>query len=164
VRAIEGHRRERVTGVAASTGTTVLRAAAVVVDGGAIAIVDRAALGPARLVRDLELLGATPLCEDRLTIEARGAASVCARADGWTLPLHVVFVLERGRAPFSVERTYDAVSLFDATIDPGDGGAEWLLRQFGTCMTVTRVARLLEARIPEGMGSGEVATHLLAAV
>jgi hypothetical protein len=163
VRAIEGHRRERGHGVAVSSGTVVLRAGAVVLDGGAVAIVDRAGLGIERLLDDLEQLGARPLCEDHLTVEARGAASVVARADGWTLPLYAVFVLERDE-PLSIERSHDAVSLFDATVDPGEPGAEWLLRQFGTCMTVTRVARLLEARIPAGMTSAEAAAHLLAAL
>jgi hypothetical protein len=149
--------------VAASSGTTVLRAGAVVVDGGAVAIADRAALGQVQLVRELERLGATPLCEDRLTIEARGATSVTARADGWTLPLSAVFLLEAG-ARFEVERSYDAVALFEVSVDHGYPGAEWLLRQFGTCMTVTRMARLLEARIPDGLAPGEVATRLLAAL
>jgi hypothetical protein len=78
------------------------------------------------------------------------------------LPLRAVIVLERGES-FALERSHDAVSLLEGVVTESPD-AEELRRQLGACMTMTRVAALLEARIPAGMSSRETAGRLLAAL
>jgi hypothetical protein len=139
---------------------TVLRAAAVVLDGGVVAILDRAASG---VLDGLAAAGATPFCDDLLGVDTEHGGSVVARCNGSALPLRAVIVLDRGEA-FVVDRSPDALSLLEHAVEAGSRGPEQLEWQIGTCMTITRVAALLEAQVPPGMDASETARRLFAAL
>jgi hypothetical protein len=138
----------------------VLRATAVVLDGGVVAICDRAATG---VLDALTADGATPFCNDRLAVDAEAGGPVLARADGSGVPLRAVVVLDRGEE-FVVDRSPDALTLLADAVEAGAGGPEQLQRQLGTCMTITRFSALLEAQVPEGMDASELARRLVAAL